>query len=211
MRILSIDTSSAIASVAIVEDEKVIMEKFSEEQKTHSEKIVSVMDNVLKETGFALKDIDAFCVCIGPGSFTGIRIGVGLVKGMAQALNKKVFGVSSLLGLINSSSSQNVCAIIDALHENVYMQYRIDGEYGEPDCVNIHNLVEVLKDKKITFVGNGILKYREILEKELNCEFEDAILTKASEIALFAYENKVVLQEPHEVIPVYLRKPQPER
>ena len=211
MRILSIDTSSATASVAIVEEGKLIEEKFSEDQKTHSEKIVPLVDELLKTTNLTLNDIDEFCVCTGPGSFTGIRIGVALVKGMAQALNKKVVGVSSLLGLINSSKSENVCAIIDALHENVYAQYIIDGNYSEPDCINIYDLIKQLKNKKITFVGNGILKYRDLLEKELDCNFEDNVLPKASDIAIFACENNINFKEPYEIIPVYLRKPQPER
>jgi len=211
MKRLSIDTSSATASVAIVDDEDIIIEKFSEDQKTHSEKIVPLMDEVLKESDMTLNDIDELCVCTGPGSFTGIRIGVALIKGMAQALNKKVIGVSSLLGLINSSNSENVCAIIDALHENVYTQYKIGSVYSTPDCINIYDLIKELKDKKVTFIGNGVLKYREILEKELECEFEDEILTKASDIAIFAHRNCLNSQEAYEVNPVYLRKPQPER
>lgn len=211
MRRLSVDTSAATASVAIVEDEKVIMEKFSQDQKTHSEKIVPLIDELLKETNFTLNDMDEFCVCTGPGSFTGIRIGVALIKGMAQALNKNVIGISSLKGLIDSSSSDNVCAIIDALHDNVYAQYRIDNEYSVADCVNINELIQELKNKKITFVGNGILKYQDLLKKELNCEFEDKILSKASNIAVFACKNNVSSQQPYEIVPVYLRKSQPER
>jgi len=211
MKRLSIDTSSAIASVAIVENETIIVEKFSEDQKTHSEKIVPLVDEVLKSANITLNDIDEFCVCVGPGSFTGIRIGVALVKGMAQALNKKVIGISSLSGLLNSSNSENVCAIIDALHDNVYTQYKIEGKYSEADCMNIYDLISELKNNKITFLGNGIQKYSELLQKELECEFEDKILAKASDIAIFAYKNKVDSKDAYEITPIYLRKPQPER
>ena len=72
-------------------------------------------------------------------------------------------------------------------------------------------LIKQLKNKKITFVGNGILKYRDLLEKELDCNFEDNVLPKASDIAIFACENNINFKEPYEIIPVYLRKPQPER
>ena len=211
MKRLSVDTSSATASVAIVENDFVIMEKFSEDQKSHSEKIVPLIDELLKEAKFTLKDIDEFCVCTGPGSFTGIRIGVALVKGMAQALNKNVIGVSSLLGLINSCDDDNVCSIIDALHDNVYAQYKINGSYSEADCININELIEKLNGEKITFVGNGVLKYRELIEKNDTFSIGDSILTKASDIAVFAFENNLISQKPYEINPVYLRKPQPER
>lgn len=211
MRRLSVDTSSSTASVAIIENDTVIMEKFSEDQKTHSEKIVPLIDELLKETKYTLNDIDEFCVCTGPGSFTGIRIGVALVKGMAQALNKNVVGVSSLLGLISSCKDENVCAVIDALHDNVYVQYRINGLYNEADCININELIEKLKNEKITFVGNGVVKYRDFIEKNTTFSIEDKILSKASDIAIFAYKNNFISQKPYEVVPMYLRKPQPER
>jgi len=213
MKVLSIDTSAAIASVAVLEDGKVLLEKYSEDQKTHSEKVLPLADIVLEELNLTINDIDEFCVCTGPGSFTGIRIGVSLIKGMAQALNKKVVGVSALLGLMNSVSSENVCAIIDALHDNVYAQYKIGDEYSKADCVNIKDLIEKLKStyKSFVFVGNGILKYRDILEKELDCEFSDELLSKASNIALFAYKNNELAKEAFKIVPVYLRKSQPER
>ena len=117
MNILSVDTSNKVASVALVNGKNLVNEKYSEDQKTHSEKLLPLIDTLLKEEGIDIKDIDLFIVSVGPGSFTGIRIGVSTVKGMAQALDKKVISVTSLEGLITMGNSDNVLAIINARHD----------------------------------------------------------------------------------------------
>ncbi len=212
MKVLSVDTSNKVATVAVLVDGKAIIEKESEDQKTHSEKIIPLIDSVLKESKLELKQIDEFCVCIGPGSFTGIRIGVALVKAMGEALNKKIIGVTSLCGLINLVD-ENVCALIDALHDNVYCQYRVNGNFSEPDCRNIYELVDELKklNTKITFVGEGALKYKELLEDNLNCEVKEEMFSKASSLALFACKNNLISEEAYKILPIYLRKASPER
>ena len=213
MKVLSVDTSSKVATVAVLRDGEIIFEKESEDQKTHSEKIVPLVDSVLKEVNLTLNDIDEFCVCIGPGSFTGIRIGVSLVKAMAEALNKKVVGVSSLCGLINAANTDNVCAIIDALHDNVYCQYKIGNDYSTPDCKNINELIEELKIKntEITVIGNGVLSHRALLTENIKCKFNEVEISRASDLGLFSYKNNLKSEEAYKIVPIYLRKAQPER
>ncbi|MBQ7667810.1 MAG: tRNA (adenosine(37)-N6)-threonylcarbamoyltransferase complex dimerization subunit type 1 TsaB [Clostridia bacterium] len=213
MKVLSVDTSSKVATVAVLRDGEIILEKESEDQKTHSEKIVPLVDSVLEEANLELKDIDEFCVCIGPGSFTGIRIGVSLVKAMAEALNKKVVGVSSLCGLINAANTDNVCAMIDALHDNVYCQYKIGNDYSTPDCKNINELIEELKIKntEITFIGNGVLSHRALLTENIKCKFNEVEFSRASDLGLFSYKNNLKSEEAYKIVPIYLRKAQPER
>jgi len=208
LKILGIDTSNKIASVAVFENKSKLGEKFSDDQKTHSEKVLPLIDSLLKELRIGIKEIDEFVVCTGPGSFTGIRIGVSLVKGMAEGTFKPVVGVTALEGLLNTVEG-NACAIIDARHDNVYAQYRINNEYSEPDCVNINELLEKLPDENITFVGDATPVHRELLGKyNIN---ENILIQSASDLINYALKNNLQAQKPEEVNPVYLRKAQPER
>lgn len=214
MLTLSLDTSNIVASVAVLENDVLLGEKFSEDQKTHSEKALPMVDELLRELNLDISDMDRFCVCTGPGSFTGIRIGVSLIKGIAQALSKRIIGVTALLGLIHQADADNVCAIIDAKHDNVYTQYKTGNKYSTPDCKNIYELISELKNSKerFLFIGNGIKEHKDLLNKELECDFDDnLIIQKASDLVKYAYKNNIEEIEPREIIPVYLRKAQPER
>ena len=210
MKTLAVDTSNKIASVALFEDGKMLGEKFSDDQKTHSEKVLPLIDDLLKELGSSIKDIDRFVVCTGPGSFTGIRIGVSLVKGMAEGLKKDVIGVTALEGLLNKVDG-DACAIIDARHDNVYAQYRIAGEYSKPDCVNINELLEELKDKNMTFVGDATSVHKELIESNNHNINDRIIIQSVSDLIKYALKNNLQAFAPEKVNPVYLRKAQPER
>ena len=96
MKILSIDTSSPICAVAILEDNKLIKEISQNNGLTHSEKLMPIIEQILKETNLKLKDIDLLVCDKGPGSFTGIRIGVATVKAFTDSLNIPAIGISSL-------------------------------------------------------------------------------------------------------------------
>ena len=127
MKILAIDTSSKVCSVAILEDNEVINEKHIENELTHSQKLMPMIDEILKECKLSLSDFDLYACSIGPGSFTGVRIGVSTVKAFCDVTNVKVIGVSSLESLayntLNSNIYDNtdiVCSMIDAKNDNVY-------------------------------------------------------------------------------------------
>lgn len=141
MKILAVDTSSKNCSVAIVEvDENknfnVIVEKNSDDEKTHSQKLMPLVDSALKENNLSLNDINLLACCLGPGSFTGIRIGIATVKAFADAKNIPTVGVTSLESLAynvgiknltcnehlsnNSNFNTIICPIIDCKNENVY-------------------------------------------------------------------------------------------
>lgn len=217
MNILCVDTSNKVASVSIFKEHEFIKEELSNDQKTHSEKLLPIIDDLLKEEKMDIKDIDIFAVCVGPGSFTGIRIGVATVKGMAQALNKKVISVTSLQGLLEMSNNENVCAIINARHGNVYSQIKNEGILLEPSCREITDLVKELKNynKNFTIVGDATEEFEKLLKSELNCEILDRKIELSSDIGKFAlrayYSNENVAKKPHEILPIYLRKPEAER
>jgi len=188
MYILSVDTSNKVASVALFNDKNLLNEKFSDDQKTHSEKLLPIIDELLKEENLSIKDIDMFVVSVGPGSFTGIRIGVATVKGMAQALNKKVISVTSLEGLIEMANGENVCAIINARHGNVYAQIKHNNELLEPDCRTIEEVISELKgyNKKFIIVGDATIEFENLLNSELDCEIFEKKIEASSNIAKFA-------------------------
>lgn len=99
MKILGIDTSSKRCTVCILEDNNVIVELHSDDEKTHSQTLMPLIDEMFKKTDLSLKDIDMLACCVGPGSFTGVRIGISTAKAFADVYNFKTIGVSSLEGL----------------------------------------------------------------------------------------------------------------
>ena len=121
MKILSIDTASPICSVGILEDNKLIEDINTNNGLTHSEKLMPMIKQLLEETNLTLKDIDLLVCDKGPGSFTGIRIGVATIKAFADSLNIPSVGISSLDVLAyNVKEDGYICSLIDAKNSNVY-------------------------------------------------------------------------------------------
>ena len=121
MKILSIDTASNLCTVAILEDKKCIKEIIVNDARNHSEKIMPVIEQALQETSLNLNTIDLIVCDKGPGSFTGIRIGVGTVLAFQDSLNIPCVGISSLEALAyNVEQDGLICSLIDAKNNNVY-------------------------------------------------------------------------------------------
>lgn len=130
MKILSVDTCSKICNINLIEDGKVLKYLEIEDDITHAKKLLKGIDDILKETNTKLKDIDFFGCIIGPGSFTGIRIGVSTIKGFALALNKKVITATSMELLEENVRNQEqkdkkeenktIITVIDARNDEVY-------------------------------------------------------------------------------------------
>jgi len=140
MRILALDTSGASQSVALLEEERCLRENFEARPPSHSETLIASIQNALDALGWRLGDLDLFAVSAGPGSFTGLRIGISTVKGLARALGKPVVGVSTLLALVRPrlAAGRTVIACLDARCGEVYA-----GAYaGVPEAP-----VEVLADR----------------------------------------------------------------
>ena len=121
MKILSIDTASNICTVAILENTTCLKELIVNDARNHSEKIMPLIEQALVETHLALNQIDLIVCDKGPGSFTGIRIGVGTVLAFRDSLNIKCLGISSLEALAyNVNTNGLVCSLIDAKNNNIY-------------------------------------------------------------------------------------------
>lgn len=147
MKILAIDTSGTNCSVSITEDSKILSDFTINNGVTHSQNLVPMIEQAQKFAGLELTDIDTFACSIGPGSFTGLRIGIATIKGFALSLNKPVIGVPTLLALAYNITNFSglICSIIDAKNDNVYSAiYRSEAssdlnEEQADDCTTINN------------------------------------------------------------------------
>ena len=176
MKTLAIDTSSNICSVSILEDKNIIIENHNNDQKTHSQKLMPLIDETLKQVNLELNDIDILACCQGPGSFTGIRIGISTVKAFADVKNIPIIGVTSLESLAyNVKTDGLIASIIDAKNDNVYFGlYELkNNNYTtifNPVSDNINNIIEILKQysSNITFVGDGSIVHKDILNNNFS-------------------------------------------
>lgn len=223
MKILSIETSAKICAVALTEDERLIKEEVIEDENTHSVKLMPLIDKLLKETNTTVNDIDLFACDIGPGSFTGIRIGVSTIKAFIDVTNKKAIGVSSLEILTQNVKEEGIiCSLIDAKNDNAY--YGIF-EKTENECNqieefkfdNIHNIINLVKNKnkKIIFVGDGSIAYKNMIESKMKKEnfvisLEDNKLS-AKNIGIIAFRKRNQAVDTDNLKPLYLRQSNAER
>lgn len=223
MKILAIQTSSKICAVALLEDENVIKEKIIDDNNTHSVKLMPLIDELLRETNTTLEEIDLFACDKGPGSFTGIRIGLTTVKAFMDVTDKKAVGITSLEALAYGVENDGlICSLIDAKNENVYYGiFRKSSnnieQVEELQFNNINQLLNSLKEikEKITFIGDASLNYKQAIKDILkgNAIFLPIEGNKlnAINIGLAAYKNRGKAVDSNNLVPVYLRKSNAER
>lgn len=219
MKILSIDTASNLCTVAVLEDENCIKEIIVDDARNHSEKIMPVIEQALNETNLNLKDIDLIVCDRGPGSFTGIRIGIGTVLAFQDCLNLSCIGISSLEALAyNVNQDGLICSLIDAKNDNVYFGlFKLDNnEYtqiGTLEFKTITDVISLLKQYStpITFVGDGTIAHKDILTNNFyDCTFCDKNELSSYSLGIAGLNTyKKGIQT--SVMPLYLRKSQAER
>lgn len=137
LKILGIDTSGHVAAVAVCDDENCLGQSSVVTKLTHSQVIMPMMERVLKDCNLTLKDIDAFAVADGPGSYTGLRIGISAVKAVAYSLEKKCFGISTLMSLAYNcvASQSRIVSVMKARPGIVYFAcFKSDGNKLERLC-----------------------------------------------------------------------------
>jgi len=226
MKILALDSSAMVAAVAVMEDEKLLGEYMLNHKKTHSQTLMPMIKQILGDLELVPEDMDVFAASIGPGSFTGLRIGVTTVKAMAYALNKPVVSVPTLDAIAYNfpMSGYTVCPMMDARNNQVYTALydwkensleRITEYMGIP----VTELVKIIKDgnKKAIFAGDAVQLHGEFLKNELgdSCRFAPGSLRlqRASSVAQIAYlkAQKGEFESSFDMVPFYLRKSQAER
>lgn len=174
MKVLGIDTSTSCGSIGLVEDGMVISEYLLDRPQTHSERLLRGIELVLKDAHLSINDIDGWAVSLGPGSFTGLRIGISTIKGLALATQKPVAGVSTLdvLAFQVSPTPYLICPIIDARKGEVYTAFY---RYDEKNSLKRVSIYKVIKpeelvhqiNEKTLFVGDGIKSYGQYLHNVL--------------------------------------------
>lgn len=218
MKILAVECSAGPASVAITENGTVLAHCFKNLKLTHSETLLPMAEEALKIAGLSLQDIDAFAVAAGPGSFTGVRIGIALIKGLAQPRKTPTAAVSTLRAMaeLHRGTDCLLCPVMDARCNQVYNAlFRISG--GEitrltPDrallCEELKNeLFENYSGEKIIIMGDGTEVFFPYAEAFAERAPEELIFQDAIGVALAAGDFK----DPTEINPIYLRLPQAER
>jgi tRNA threonylcarbamoyladenosine biosynthesis protein TsaB len=225
MIVLSIDSATESASCAILDNEKLLGEVSLNNKKQHSVVLMPLVDSLLKNLKLTIKDIDGFVISKGPGSFTGLRIGMSMVKGLSQGSNKPFASVSSLDALAyNMAYTEGIiCPILDALRDNIYTAlYSFENgilvKNTDYMALHIDELIELLKDqnKAVTFIGDAVDKFRDKLQESLQkVSFAPKHLNLARASSLGELGQKLledgVYDDLYTSAPIYLRKPQAER
>ncbi|MBQ7504119.1 MAG: tRNA (adenosine(37)-N6)-threonylcarbamoyltransferase complex dimerization subunit type 1 TsaB [Ruminococcus sp.] len=221
MKILALDSSAKACSVAITDDNRILGSFFINTALTHSQTLVPMIDSLLKNTNTDLKEIDRIAVSAGPGSFTGVRIGVSAVKGIAMPSDIPCVSVSTLEAMPYNVIERDavVCAVMDARCGQVYNALFdvIDGNVTrlcDDRALSIEELGKELKTfrKKIVLVGDGAeLCYNSFKEfsVDISLAFESQRYQNAVGVAMAAGEKEIISAS--ELMPSYLRLPQAER
>lgn len=222
MKILAMESSALTASVAVSENERLLAEYTVNNGNTHSENLLPMAESVLSFLGLKVSDIDLFSVAAGPGSFTGVRIGVSTVKGLAFGTEKPCIGVSTLEALAYNLQSVNglVCPVMNARRKQVYTAlFRIENgsltRLMEDSAISVEELGEVLRayQEPIYLVGDGFDLVTEMLTLPFACTSDRLKYQSASSVAAAALNAyRAGVRTTHkELAPTYLRPCQAER
>jgi len=227
MRILAIDTSTMLGGIAIMDESLLIAESRLNVRSTHSERLMTEIEHCLKQSGIKISDIDVFAVATGPGSFTGLRIGLSTVKGFSYATGKQIVSVPTLEALAWNFpySRYPVCTMLDARKKEVYAAlFKWEGENlirlinetsAKPEEF-VRDALRVTHDDKFIFAGEGAVLYRDKIievmgEKAIFASPEKTVPSPANVAVLGLKKAKAgEFSEPISLIPMYIRKSEAE-
>lgn len=220
MLVLAIDTATKIASVALYDDKIGVVGEINLYVKlNHSNVIMTAIDNLFKMTNLKIQDVDKVAVTLGPGSFTGIRIGVAIAKGLVFGTDKKIVGINELDVIAYNAEGREeiIVPLIDARKERVYASsYIFEKEKLKrlTDYVNsdLEDILKELEGKKSIFIGDGAIAYKNIIEEKLK---ENAfVFSKTSSIPRAVVAAKLACEKEGDNLytlePYYVNKSQAE-
>jgi tRNA threonylcarbamoyladenosine biosynthesis protein TsaB len=227
MKILAIETSTMLGGLAIVDDSSgLIAEARLNVKSTHSERLMTEIDHVLKQSGIGIPDIDIFAVAIGPGSFTGLRIGLSTVKGFSYATGKQIIAVPTLEALAWNFplSLYPVCTILDARKKEVYaalFQREAEGftRLMEEVSLKIDRLVEKidkLSHGGVIFAGEGALLYKdriiEVMGGKAIFPSREKMVPSPANVASIGLQKafRGEFSDPVNLVPFYIRRSEAE-
>ena len=219
MKLLAADTGTAYGALAICDGDSILAERCDLLERAHAEKILIVTDELLKSAGISIHDIDALAIAHGPGSFTGLRIGVSTWKGLALGANKPLVGVSSLdaMALIHPREGMTVCPMLDARMGEVYAaayQWRegVRQRIRDPFVGPVEKFLHELPGPILAY-GEGADVFADALRSARDdIEIIEGVTPSGPAVA---QEALALLEAGHEadagmVAPAYLRKSQAE-
>lgn len=225
MRVLAIDTSTLLGGVAIVDElSGMVIEVRLNVKSTYSERLMTTIDYALKQSGYTISDMDFFAVATGPGSFTGLRIGLSTVKGFSYATRKPIVSVPTLEALAQNFPlcRYPVCTMLDARKKEVYValfEWKDEGlvRLISEMSVKVNKALETMNEHdKVVFTGDGVILYK------------NEIVSFMGEKAVFASPEKMVpspanvaciglqkalrgeFSEPVNLVPFYIRRSEAE-
>lgn len=217
MKILSLSTAEQGGSLAVMDDNHLVLEEFWDVKLTHSKRLLIMIEQAIEErAGLSLKDLDVYVAARGPGSFTGLRIGISVVKGLGYAMGKPVFGASSLDGIAFRFLHSNlpVCVMMDAKRNEVYSAtYQFENgqlKSKTKETVESPEVILQRNDQKTLYAGSGSKAYSSLIkaksELSVICHsFQDSV----SSVALVQSLNIDDCQKNPDncpLEPIYLRK-----
>jgi len=205
--ILQIETATTVCSVALAKDGKTLAFKQVDQRNIHAEVITVFIEELLVETGFHYADIDAIAVSCGPGSYTGLRIGISTAKGLCFALDKPLIAIETLESMAQGviadptilstfnlqPSTLLLCPMIDARRMEVYTAiFNTKGEnivHTADEIIDENSFAELLKENQLLFFGDGSEKCREVLGNNPNAHFLPGFTNSATHITKKAAEK----------------------
>lgn len=226
MKILGIDSSGLVATVAIQSDDILVGEYTIHNKKTHSQTLLPMIQDMLRMAEVPVEELDAIAVAAGPGSFTGLRIGAATAKGLGQALNIPLVAVPSLEGLAYNLAGADalVCPIMDARRNQAYYGiYDVSGEMpvvvAEQDAAPIDTVLQKVREtgREIIFVGDGVPVFANRIAEEEGLAYrlgaDNVRYQKASSVAALGrkYMEQGKGMPAERFVPIYLRLSQAER
>lgn len=225
MLVLGIETSSTSASVALLDEGQLLGEVLVNSTKTHSQKLMPIVDQLLKNCDVRVKDLDLIGVATGPGSFTGVRIGISTAKGLAHPFNIPLVEVSTLKAMAYNAVNVKslICPIFDARRDQVYTRVMawnngvVETIIEDENCL-IDDLLDQLKalDQPVTFVGDGIFKFESLIRDSLGemalMAPQNARMPRGSSVAQVAFDASTSDRKKYDNVKAnYLRKSEAER
>jgi tRNA threonylcarbamoyladenosine biosynthesis protein TsaB len=222
MKVLGVDTSTMTAGIGIVEDDEILVELKFSVKITYSEILLSCIDQALKNVGLTIDDLDGFAISIGPGSFTGLRIGLSTLKGLSFATGKPLASVPSLdaLAYLSLYCQYPVVTMLDAKKDQVYaaIYETKEGELKRESDYLVIDVEDLAKriSRKTLFVGPGAKLYQrkliELLKDKAYFSQAEQSLPSGATVA-FLGSKKLILNQFEDIVnlePLYLRKSEAE-
>jgi len=214
--ILALDTTTKDGSIAVLHDATIRVERVGDASLTHGQRLPIELTTALRDAGVRIEDVDLLAVAAGPGSFTGLRVGIATIQGVAMGRRKLVVPISALEALARAAvdADRPIGTWMDAQRKEVFAAlYAPDGRdelmppiSAPPEAV-LNAWSNTVDLTRVVFVGNGAIHYQEILRRQIGADV--AIVTApplAGLIGQIAAENPGRAVLPHAIVPIYVRR-----